>query len=374
MSLSSKPRILYWPHVPYKAQYFLRYVWPASRLIRNGYEVKLIDPRYISAWDENAMADDFAWADIVVMFNPKTLVGPRALELCLQYRKKLIADTDDMTFEVDFSNIAYEWSGTEDVPGLWTSGIQYDRADVKSKQVCFEKTLMLCDALTVTQPVLARMHESYVGRGEIYVLPNSLDLDFYKPWERRASKNEIRIGWQGGASHWRDMKIVEGPLTEIKRKHSNVKFVFFGQAFPDMQKAFPDAEYHPWVDQDTFHVKLGSLDLDIGLCPLEDTGFNRGKSNLKMIEYGVFGVPSICSSISEGPYNEALGEDRLLVENTDEAWFEAIDGLIGDKNKRKHIGDNARKTVENVYNIDVTWRFWAECYGDVHERVVGKPL
>ena len=362
MSLSTFPKILFWPHIPWKAQYFLRYMWPASRLMKNGYEVKILDPRYTIAWDEKQMAEDFLWADIIVIFIPKSVVGPKVLEMCLKHQKKLIADMDDNTFIVEKSNVSYEWSGTEDVPGLWVSGVQYDRTSVLRKQQQLSSVLMLCDALSVTTQELAKEHEHLVGRGEIYVLPNSLDLSYYKPWKRRHPEEEIRVGWQGGASHVRDMKIIEGPLKELKDKY-NIKLVFFGQGFPDMKKMFQDSEHHPWVDQDTFHVKLGSLDLDIGLCPIEDTDFNRGKSNLKMLEYGAFNVPSVCSQILFGPYNYPEGlelEDRVLVENTDEAWFNAIEDLIKDRDKRKHIGDNARRTVEEMYNIDHNWRYWGQ--------------
>ena len=324
------------------------------------------------------MTEDFEWADIIVMFTPKTIAGPRVLELCIKHRKKLIADTDDNTFTVDKSNISYEWSGTEDVPGLWVSGVQYKRDVVLQKQDFLKRTLMLCDGLTVTQSELAKEHEQLVRRGEIYILPNSLDLLYYKPWERRAPKEQIRIGWQGGASHIRDMEVVTPALKEISKK-DNIQLVFFGQMWPEQKVVFPDAEFHPWVDQDTFHLKLGSLDLDIGLCPIEDTEFNRGKSNLKMIEYGAFNVPSVCSQIPSGPYNSPEGldlndKDRVLVENTEEAWFNAMEDLILDTDKRKHIGDNARETVEEFYNIDNNWKYWDECYRAVHDRVVEKPF
>jgi len=378
MKISTAPKILYWPHLPYRAQYFLRYAWPAAQLKKHGYEVKVVDPRYTPFWDEEQMAEDLDWCDIVVMFTPKSVAGPSVLAQCIEAGKKFIADTDDDTFVVDKSNVSYGFSGTVDVPGLWTSGIQYRRDSVLKRQEHFRKTLLLCDALSVTQPILATSHEQYVRRGEIYVLPHSLDLAFYKPWERRAPEDKLRIGWQGGASHYADLKEVIEPLQELEKKH-NIQLVFLGQAWSDQKKAFPDAEFHPWVDQDAFHLKLGSLDLDIGLCPIVDTDFNRGKSNLKMIEYGAFNIPSVCSQITSGPYNspdgvDLNGKDRVLVENTDEAWFNAVEDLILDKDKRKYIGDNARETVEEFYNIEHNWRYWDECYRAVHESVVDKPL
>ena len=54
------------------------------------------------------MAEDFEWADIIVIFTAKSIVGPRLLSMCLEKKKKLIVDTDDNTFKVDESNVSYE--------------------------------------------------------------------------------------------------------------------------------------------------------------------------------------------------------------------------------------------------------------------------
>ena len=183
----------------------------------------------------------------------------------------------------------------------------------------------------------------------------------------------MRIGWQGGSSHGKD---AVGLGNAIKRIGTDldVEMVVMGSMLPEFET--DNTEYHPWVDADTFYTKVGQLNLDIGLCPIDDNDFNRCKSNLKMLEYGVFNVPSVCSHIPDGPYNLPDGVeplDRVLVGNTEEEWYQAIRELVIDKKKRKVIGDNAYDTVESVYNIERTWDLWRDCHEALHETLVVSP-
>ena len=360
-------KILFYPHIHYKAQFFLRYLWPATQLVKAGHEVKVKDPRLVSFWKEEMMADDFVWADVIVGFYPKTRSGPLLVDICKDMGKKLVIDVDDFSFAIHPSNNAYSFGGTKDVPNLWRSGIEW-RSDLAAKNhERWAEVMRHCDTMTVTTQALADMYAPFVGDHRLWVLPNSLDLTFYKPWKRRAPEDVIRIGWQGGSSHFVDMDIIEEPLARIQEEFSNVQVVFFGQIWDKLRTSHPKAFFHPWVDSDTYYLKLGSLDLDIGLCPITDDYFSRGKSNLKMLEYGAFSVPSVCSKIEEGPYNSPHGVDlnyvdRVLSENTVEDWYHNIKVLVEDETKRREIGAKARRTVEEGYNINLTGGLWAECY------------
>ena len=360
-------KILYYPHIHYKAQFFLRYLWPASQLVKMGHEVKVKDPRLVSLWSEEMMADDFVWCDTVVGFYPKTRSGTTLVEVCQDLGKKLIVDVDDFAFAIHPSNQAYSFGGTEDVDGMWRSGIEWRKDIAFDNHRRWIEVMKYCDAMTVTTQALAGMYAPYVGDHKLWVLPNSLNLNFYRPWKRRAPDDVIRIGWQGGASHLMDMEIIKEPLKKLQKEFNNIQLVFFGQVWPSLQEAHPDAEFHPWVDSDTFQLKLGSLDLDIGLCPIADDMFGRGKSNLKMLEYGAYNVPSVCSKIADGPYNAPHGTDldfvdRVLCDNDSDDWYSKTKELIVDETKRREIGVNARRTVEEIYNIELTGKLWAECY------------
>ena len=374
-------KILFWPVIRHKAQYTLRYLWPATHLSRNGYDVQVKDPRLTEEyWSPEMMADDMAAADVVVAYYPKTKAVLSLVQLCEEYNKKLVVDCDDFSFGLDPSNPAYGFGGTSDVDGLWHDGVQYNKQLSYENQTRFMYGLSHSDAVTVTQGVLADMYAPLTGDGKTWVCPNSLDLDYYKPWDRRRPEEEIRIGWQGGSSHYGDLQLIIEPMKQIKEKYPNVTFVVLGQGPKLFTDRMLEVESHPWVDTNTYQLKLGSLDLDIGLCPIADTKFNIGKSNLKMLEYGAYRVPSICSKIPDGPYNsppnlDMDGVDRLLVEdNVEDEWYKKIEALVTDVKSRREIGNNARTTVEEVYNIRHTWRYWADCYDQVHQGILAPAI
>jgi len=375
----SKPNILFYPHVKYRAQFFLRYVWPGKQLAAHGYNVRIKDPRAQAVWSDDQTIEDFLWADVVVAFYPKTATGITLLEVCQEMGIPLVVDVDDYAFDLDPSNPAYGFAGMQDVEGIWHDGVQYSKSVVMQDHARWLTIMQHCDALTVTQKKLGDMYAPFIGHDRIWVLPNSLDLSYYKPWKRRAPDDEIRIGWQGGSSHHEDLKLLVKPLKRIVADHPKAKVVFLGSISKELRKELPDIEHHPWVDTDTFYTKLGSLDLDIGLCPVADTNFNRGKSNLKMIEYGASGTPSVCSTIPDGPYNSPLGfdadgVDRILVENNEHDWYNAINNLIVNKELRDKIGAGAKETATEVHNIENTWEHWGDCYDTVLKGMVDLSL
>ncbi|MBK8533723.1 MAG: hypothetical protein IPL59_00575 [Candidatus Competibacteraceae bacterium] len=60
----------------------------------------------------------------------------------------------------------------------------------------------------------------------------------------------------------------------------------------------PVAEVHPGTPFDALHpAALAALDLDPAVAPLEHHRFNRAKSNLRLLEYGVLGWPVVCTDI-----------------------------------------------------------------------------
>jgi hypothetical protein len=65
------------------------------------------------------------------------------------------------------------------------------------------------------------------------------------------------------------------------------------------------AEYHPYTPLAEYPARLAALNLDIAVAPLAQTPFNQAKSNLRLLEYGVLGIPVVCTDID--PYREQPG-------------------------------------------------------------------
>ncbi len=94
------------------------------------------------------------------------------------------------------------------------------------------------------------------------------------------------------------------------------------------------------MDIDKYPSKLASLDLDLAVAPLEINAFNKAKSNLRLLEYGILGWPVIATDIF--PYQDA---PVTLVKNKYRDWLRVIKTKIADPVALKDEGDKLQKWV-----------------------------
>jgi glycosyltransferase involved in cell wall biosynthesis len=184
--------------------------------------------------------------------------------------------------------------------------------DIESR---LAKALNLCDRLIVTTDDLASHFRHLIK--DIRVVPNTLEAQCWQiaPGERKRIQNgRIRVGWAGARQHLGDLAIL---IPVVKRTYPEVDWVFFGQCPPEIA---PYAlEIHPMVAFEEYPKRLASLNLDVAVAPLVQNRFNTAKSNLRILEYGILGIPVISSDIE--PYRDA---PVLRLSDDSNGWVEAI--------------------------------------------------
>lgn len=200
--------------------------------------------------------------------------------------------------------------------------------------------LSFCDRLIVSTEPLAQAYRHYID--DIKIVPNSLDSS---QWSHlvttRNTSNKIRIGWAGAGHHNCDFDVIRPVILETLDK---VHWVFFGDCPADL---IQKVEYHPGVVFEAFPDKLASLNLDIAVAPLAYNKFNEARSHLKLLEYGILGLPVICSDIE--PYQH-LPVKR--VKNNTRAWVQAIEEHINDIDASYAMGDQLKEVVSKNYLLD----------------------
>jgi glycosyltransferase involved in cell wall biosynthesis len=215
----------------------------------------------------------------------------------------------------------------------------------------------------------------------IFVIPNAIDLSDY---QQRENKNkQIKIGWQGSNVHISDLLSVIKPIKKLQKKHK-FKFIIFGlddnkiedfykfakkrktgeKWSRDLIKLYEelktmDFEHIPFTSTvEEYRIKLSMLDLDIGICPLLDTDFNRSKSCLKYYEYAAVGTPALASDVI--PYNTEMYKKDLA--RGEKEWELKLEKLITDdeyRNQRSRIQMDWLRGHRNINDI-VLW--WEEVY------------
>jgi glycosyltransferase involved in cell wall biosynthesis len=108
--------------------------------------------------------------------------------------------------------------------------------------------------------------------------------------------------------------------------------------------------------------------MDVGLMPLEDDMWTRGKCALKALQYSGVGVPAVVSDV--GVNREAVvdGETGYVV-RTDEEWLEALTRLLGDRAKRIQMGKAGRVHVRKHFSAEV----WAPRIAERLRHLAERP-
>jgi len=238
---------------------------------------------------------------------------------------------------------------------LWEDGITqhdgmvFDIARNRSMIHSVRDTALSCDGITVPCKYLADYYKETHGYDkEIYVFPNSIIPEDYPDVDMKENPDEIRVLWQGGASHFRDWGPLKGAITEIAKKYPHVKFIVWGQIFKWIYADLPEknVEYISWMPYEAYKVRRMTINADINLCPLVDNIFNRSKSAIKWYESVIPKRPEVTLAAKVGPYGEEIvdGESGLLYE-TPQEFVEKLSVLIENATLRKRLAENARTWV-----------------------------
>jgi len=167
--------------------------------------------------------------------------------------------------------------------------------------------------------------------------PTVVDTDRFTPPSKR--HDDFHVGWIGSPSTVGSLKLLGDTLGM-----QGVEIRFMGGAPPPTGAAEFSAE--PW----TFAGEVAFVQqLSVGLMPLPDTPWSRGKCALKALQYMACGVPCIASPVGAACDVIEDGVNGLFAQTPDD-WRNAIASLR-DRARRKAMGEAARATVEENFSL-----------------------
>ena len=321
---------------------------PSQQLKKRGHDIKsiVLGKHTGREWIE---WPDIVWFSRFYKQDPMPLV--RAYH---QAGKKIVYEIDDYIWALDRSNPV----------------VTYEKAMKKMGT----EMLIEADLVITTTPRLKEALAQITNK-EIIVYPNSLDFDLY--YSSGKENKKLRIGWSGGASHYKDLDLILDVIKDLKQEYD---FDFFIQGLSgqpliveeydytvfkkmgikeDLKefweyglkvlkkiKEIPHEEipfYPPELHPDVYRT----MNLDIGLAPLVDNTFNQYKSCIKFYEYASVGAVTLASKVL--PYSE---EVNYLAQNNYKDWYKKLKRLITDRDFREKLWEEQWKWVEK--NRDIT--------------------
>ncbi|MDA3876071.1 MAG: glycosyltransferase family 4 protein [Halothiobacillus sp.] len=186
------------------------------------------------------------------------------------------------------------------------------------------------------------------GAVRVEQVPTVVDSTRYSPIEPSVAASPV-IGWIGSPSTQRYVVDIAQALTSLCQTH-NARLLLIG-ASVDIATKFQghDVEVVPWSEASVAEL---IAQMDIGIMPLPDSPWEKGKCGYKLIQYMACGIPVIASPVGVNVAIVGTCQCGLLAANVAE-WEAALAQLLESSALRHQMGRAGRQAVENRYSLQV---------------------
>jgi glycosyltransferase involved in cell wall biosynthesis len=276
--------------------------------------------------------------DLVIIHRDVFPFGPMFFEKIIRkLNKNIIIDIDDSVFTSEIEEIG---SNQKFIYKLKYGKRFYTGFKIARMVICgnefLQKNVNLVNPNTV-------------------IVPTVVDTNNIKPKSGTKDSNYITIGWVGNPGNSEYLKQLSNVLNNINniglKKRVKLKFIGANEGIKDYFNNI-EIEVNSWSLDNEYDMLR---ECDIGIMPLMDSTWSKGKCGLKLLQYMAVGIPVIASPVG---VNEKIVIDNYngyLAANERE-WIEKLVLLMNDEEEMVRLGRNGRSFVEKYYSLDG----WAE--------------
>jgi glycosyltransferase involved in cell wall biosynthesis len=208
-----------------------------------------------------------------------------------------------------------------------------------------ERLAELCDGVIAGNEFIADHYRKFGAR--VWTVPTSLDTAQWRP--RSAARRERWvIGWTGSSSNLKYLYLIEEALADFLNENKQAQLLIVCNRRPVLKKLPAKSwRFVRWSAESEIRLVQ---EMDVGLMPLPDTEWARGKCALKMIMYLAVGIPAIVSPVGVGQELLDKRNAGLAARNANE-WFRALQRLFDDGELAERLGAEGRKLVEEQFSV-----------------------
>jgi glycosyltransferase involved in cell wall biosynthesis len=225
--------------------------------------------------------------------------------------------------------------------------------------------LMARSALVVGGNGYLTQRARQAGAKWVEVLPTVVDLGRYVVAATTRADFTIhtpRIVWIGSPTTVTYLQLLYAPLQTLAKSHSFVLRVIGGRG---VEISGVQVEEVSWTEE-TEVARIGEC--DVGVMPLLDSMWERGKCGYKLIQYMACGLPVVASNVGVNSEIVQQGVNGFLA-STPQEWVAALGNVLSDQALALQMGAEGRKRVEQTYCTSVAGPRLAELLRTVAERV-----
>ncbi|MBU0911558.1 MAG: glycosyltransferase family 4 protein [Gammaproteobacteria bacterium] len=198
----------------------------------------------------------------------------------------------------------------------------------------------------------------------ISIIPTAVDTNRFKPSVVKPAF--LCMGWSGSSSGFDYLYAIEAELKEVLDKKTEWKLSIVSDKAPDFKVLKPDQwTFTQWTpDNEVATIQ----DMSIGLMPLADNEWTRGKCSYKMLLYMACGVPVVVSDV--GMNSEILSVSKVGVGvNNKSSWLGSLSQMMDDEVLRAECGQRGRQLAEKEYSLTACNQKWLSVLSRVSSAV-----
>lgn len=202
----------------------------------------------------------------------------------------------------------------------------------------------------------------------VTVVPTVIDMRRYAVrTEASFERNpRVRVGWSGSDQSIRSALFPYLPMLQDLQRQLDFDFVIITNSRPSLPVSDLRWDFVPWKAEEEGEI---GLYVDVGLMPLLDDTFQRGKCGLKLLQYMAAGLPTVASPVGVNATICVDGETGFLAQ-TPADWSSALGILVRSAARRREMGRAGRHRCEQDYSLNR----WLPELLRVFERVWGEGV
>lgn len=194
---------------------------------------------------------------------------------------------------------------------------------------------------------------------DVVVIPTAVDTQQYVAESARDFGDYYIAGWIGTSGNMKYLEAVQGGINRFLKEGGNRRILVVSDDRPKLSSIDPaKILYEPWSPDSEVRM---IQNMNVGLMPLEDNEWVKGKCSFKMLQYMACGKPVIVSPV--GMNVEVLGMGHVgEAAITDDDWYSSLTELSGDESQGSKMGALGRRVVEEKFSTDIITRQLSELF------------
>lgn len=213
------------------------------------------------------------------------------------------------------------------------------------------------DAVIAGNDYLADYYSRYCRT--IFVVPTGIDTQRFTLKPAAGSEEPFTIGWTGLRSNYKYLRLIEPVLQRFLDAHPDSRLLLISNEPWKPTRIAPERiDFSPWNPTDENRLLHR---MTVGLMPLPDDPWTRGKCSFKMLQYMAAGLPVVVSPVGMNRQVLEKGQVGFAAQTPDE-WYDALETLYQNPSLRHTLGQTGRRVVEQFFSVDILAERLAEIF------------